>query len=55
MRAGRNQLSAADLLFALRDVAEERGTVEDYTRRLQAIRERHDGKQRFLERLTQLG
>ena len=47
--------TAADLLFALRDVAEERGTVEDFTRRLQAIRERHDGKQRFLERLTRMG
>ena len=46
--------TAADLLFALRDVAEERGTVDDFTRRLQAIRERHDGKQRFLERLTRM-
>jgi hypothetical protein len=46
---------AADLLFALRDVAEERGTSEDFARRLEAIRERHDGKQRFLERLTGLG
>ncbi len=46
---------AAGLLFDLKAVAEERGAVEDFLRRLRAIRERHARKVRFIERLAGLG
>jgi hypothetical protein len=46
---------ATSLLGDLRTLAEERGTLPDFARRLQAIRERHAGKQRFIERLAGMG
>ncbi len=46
---------AAGLLFDLEAIAEERGAVEDFLRRLRAIRERHARKLRFIERLAGLG
>lgn len=46
---------AAALLFDLQTLAERHGTVEAFRLRLQAIRERHSGKGRFIERLRLLG
>jgi hypothetical protein len=46
---------AAGLLFDLQAIAEERATTSDFTKRLQAIRERHARKERFLERIAKLG
>jgi hypothetical protein len=46
---------AASLLLDLQVIAEERGTVDEFVRRLGAIRERHARKQRLIERLTKLG
>jgi hypothetical protein len=46
---------AAELLGDLRTLAEERGTLPDFARHLLAIRERHAGKQRFIERLARMG
>jgi hypothetical protein len=46
---------AIGLLLDLRVIAEERGTTEDFTRRLRAIRERHVKKERFIERLQACG
>jgi hypothetical protein len=46
---------AAELLSDLRTLAEERGTLPDFARHLQAIREHHAGKQRFIERLAGMG
>lgn len=43
---------ATSLLFDLRAIAEECRTTPDFTRRLEAIRERHAGKWRFIERLA---
>jgi len=43
---------AAALLFDLRTIAEGNGTIETFIRRLQAIRERHARKERFIERLV---
>jgi len=45
---------AMDLLLDLRAVAGERGTMEDFLRRVQAIRERHVRKGRFIARLAAL-
>jgi hypothetical protein len=45
---------AAGLLLDLQAVAKERGTIEDFLRRLHAIREKHVRKERFLERLAAL-
>jgi hypothetical protein len=45
---------AAGLLLDLQAVAEERGTIEDFLRRLHAIREKHVRKERFIERLAAL-
>ncbi|MEZ2333486.1 hypothetical protein AB6802_27505 [Mesorhizobium sp. RCC_202] len=45
---------AAALLFDLQALAERHGTVDAFRLRLQSIRERHAGKERFIERLTQL-
>ena len=46
---------AAGLLCDLKAIAEERGEIEDFLRRLRAIRERHVRKERFIERLAALG
>ncbi|HJU16848.1 MAG TPA: hypothetical protein VJ770_10300 [Stellaceae bacterium] len=46
---------AASLLADLRSLAEERGTTAEFARRLQAIRERHARKERFLARLAGMG
>lgn len=46
---------AAGLLLDLHAVAKERGTTEDFLRRLHAIREKHVRKERFIERLVGLG
>lgn len=46
---------AASLLGDLRTLAEERGSLPDFARHLQVIRERHAGKQRFIERLAGMG
>ena len=43
---------AMGLLLDLQAVARERGTIEDFLRRLHAIREKHVRKERFIERLT---
>ncbi len=45
---------AAGLLRDLQAVAKERGTIEDFLRRLRAIREKHVRKERFIERLAAL-
>ena len=46
---------AAALLFDLQAIAIEGGTLADFRHRLDAIRDRHAGKWRFLERLEGLG
>ncbi|TIL58608.1 MAG: hypothetical protein E5Y79_19050 [Mesorhizobium sp.] len=46
---------AAGLLLDLKAIAEERGTVGEFAHRLQAIRERHMRKGRFIERLKPVG
>jgi hypothetical protein len=46
---------AVALLSDLRAIAEGRGTITEFARRLGAIRERHAQKKRFLERLEGLG
>ena len=46
---------AASLLIDLRAVSEEKGTREDFVRRLREIRDRHARKERFIERLAKLG
>jgi hypothetical protein len=45
---------AAALLLDLQAVAKERGTIEDFLRRLHTIREKHVRKERFIERLAAL-
>jgi len=45
---------AAGLLLDLQAVAKEQGTIEDFLRRLHAIREKHVRKERFIERLAAL-
>jgi hypothetical protein len=45
---------AASLLFDLKAVAEERGATPDFARRLRAIRERHNRKEKFIERLAKI-
>ena len=45
---------AACLLLDLRAIAVENGATEEFDRRLQAIRERHARKERFIERLAKL-
>jgi hypothetical protein len=45
---------AAEFLLDLQAVAEERGTIEDFLRRLHAIRKKHVRKERFIERLAAL-
>lgn len=46
---------AAGLLVDLKAIAEKRGTIEEFSRRLSGIRERYVRKVRFIERLTALG
>jgi hypothetical protein len=46
---------AAGLLVDLRVIAEEKGSTEDFARRIKVIRERHGRKERFIERLAKLG
>jgi hypothetical protein len=46
---------AAALLSDLQAIAEERGTLGEFGRRLEALRRRHSGKGRFLQRLAGLG
>ena len=46
---------AADLLRDLKAIANERGGIRDFDRRLDAIREKHARKERFIERLRGLG
>ena len=45
---------AALLLSDLRVVAEQQGTLADFSRRVRSIRERHVRKARFLDRITDL-
>ena len=45
---------AAGLLFDLRTLAEEDGTIEEFSKRVRSIRDRHPRKKRFLERLAGL-
>ncbi|RWO77914.1 MAG: hypothetical protein EOS18_19785 [Mesorhizobium sp.] len=47
--------TAAGLLLDLKAIAEERGMVGEFAHRLQAIRERHIRKGRFIERLKPIG
>ena len=46
---------AAGLLLDLQAVAEERGAMPDFDKRLRAIRERHARKQQFIMRLAKIG
>jgi hypothetical protein len=46
---------AASLLLDLRAVAEDRGAMPDFDKRLRAIRERHARKQQFIMRLAKIG
>jgi hypothetical protein len=46
---------ALGLLMDLQAIAGERGLTEDFNRRLRAIRQRHAGKGKFIERLKALG
>ena len=46
---------ATSLLLDLQAVAEERGAMPDFEKRLQAIRERHARKQQFVLRLAKIG
>lgn len=46
---------AAAFLSDLRALAKEQGAMEEFSRRLQAIRERHVRKERFIQRLTAIG
>lgn len=46
---------AASLLDDLRLIAKERGEIEAFARRLDAIRDRHARKARFIERLATMG
>ena len=46
---------AALLLFDLKAVAEEQGAIDDFLRRLRAIRQQHSRKGRLIERLSGLG
>ena len=46
---------AAGLLLDLQALTEDRGATPDFKKRLSAIRERHAGKGRFIERLAKIG
>jgi hypothetical protein len=43
---------AAELLLDLQSLAKQRGTIEDFLRRLHAIRKKHVRKERFIDRLA---
>ncbi len=45
---------AVDLLHDLRALAEEAGSVEEFSERVRSLRERHERKRRFIERLAEL-
>lgn len=45
---------AARLLRSLAGLAADRGTQSDFARRREALRSRHDGKQRFIEWIEDL-
>ena len=45
---------AASLIFDLRALAEEDGLMAEFVNRLNALRQRHERKQRFTERLSRL-
>lgn len=45
---------AASLLMDLRTVAEQRGAMPDFEKRLRAIREQHARKERFIDRLAKI-
>jgi hypothetical protein len=45
---------AAGLLLDLKAIAEEKGAIEDFVRRLRKIRDHHARKERFIERLAKL-
>jgi hypothetical protein len=45
---------AAELLSDLKQIAVEDGHLDDYTRRLEALRERHGRKRKMMERLDRL-
>ena len=53
-RNARGYDRAAGLLFDLRTLAEEDGTIEEFSKRVQSIRDRHPRKRRFLDRLKDL-
>jgi hypothetical protein len=46
--------NAASLLADLKAIAGERGAMPDFNRQLQAIRDRHGRKEKFLERLAKI-
>lgn len=46
---------ATGLLADLKAIAEKRGTMEEFSRRLSGIRERHARRARFIDRLAALG
>lgn len=46
--------AAASLLQDLKVLAEERGTIQDFARRLDTIRAQHAGKRNFIDRLAAL-
>jgi hypothetical protein len=46
---------AAALLSDLKALAEKQGAIDEFLRRLHAIRERHARKERFIERLAAIG
>ena len=45
---------AAGLLFDLQAISAEQGTLADFARRVEALREKHARKERFIERLKGL-
>jgi hypothetical protein len=51
----RRAFSSTGLLFDLQAVAEERGAMPGFEKRLRAIRERHARKQPFIVRLVKIG
>ncbi len=54
-RNARSYERAAGLLLDLRAIAAESSATDEFARRLKSIRERHARKERFIERLAQLG
>jgi hypothetical protein len=54
-RAATSYDKATLLLYDLKAVAEEQSTIDDFLRRLCAIRQQHSRKERLIERLAGLG